>query len=126
MAVRMTLAAARHVIPQRLAKVLVEKGILVNVGAWRAENVTAKRFVELCDAAGLACIGQELMSWEHGSYKIDTLSMFTRRGSVWERPLRVVSNSGFRREGVRMARCYSRNSFPQLERAGEETRSRKQ
>jgi 2-polyprenyl-3-methyl-5-hydroxy-6-metoxy-1,4-benzoquinol methylase len=118
MAKRMTIAAARHVIPQRFVKPLVEKGVLVNLGAWRAENVTAKRFVELCDAAGLACIGQEMVSWEHGSYKIDTLSTFTRRGSVWERPLRVVSNPGFRREGARMARCYSRNSFP---RAGEGT-----
>ena len=84
-AVRMTTAAARHVIPQRLVKPLVEKGILVNLGAWRAEHVTAKRFVELCDVAGLACIGQEMVSWEHGSYKIVTLSMFTRRGSAWER-----------------------------------------
>jgi len=80
MAVRMTIAAARHVIPQRFVNRFVERGILVNLGAWRAENVTAKRFVELCDAAGLACIGQEMVSWEHGSYKIDTLSMFTRRG----------------------------------------------
>lgn len=111
MAVRLTLAAARHVIPQRFAKPLVEKGIYVNVGAWRAESVTAQRFVELCDAAGLVCIGQELVSWEHGSYTIDTLSMFTRRGSTWERPLRVVNNPGFRREAARMARCYSRSSF---------------
>lgn len=116
MAVRMTIAAARHVIPQRYVKPLVEKGVLVNVGAWRAQNVTAKRFVELCDAAGLACVGQELVSWEHGSYKIDTLSTFTRPGSVWHRPLRVVSNPGFSREAVRMARCYSRDSFPQLKR----------
>jgi hypothetical protein len=89
----------------------VRKGVLVNVGAWRAERVTAERFVELCDAAGLACVGQELVSWEHGSYTIDTLSMFTRRGSEWDRPLRVVNSPGFTREAARMARCYSRNSF---------------
>jgi SAM-dependent methyltransferase len=110
-AVRMTIATARHLIPRRFVKPLVEKGILVNVGAWRAEHMTAKRFVELCDAAGLACIGQELISWEHGSYKIDTLSVFTRRESVWERPLRVVGNAAFAREAARMARCYSRSSF---------------
>jgi hypothetical protein len=112
MAVGMTIAAARHVIPQRFLMPLVEKGVLVNLGAGRSKHVSAKRFVELCDAAGLACIGQELLSWEHGSYTIDALSTFTRRGSAWERPLRVVRNPGFRREGARMARCYARDSFP--------------
>ena len=63
-AVRMTIAAARHVIPQRFVQRLVERGVLVNLGAWRAESVTAASFVQLCDAAGLACIGQETVSWE--------------------------------------------------------------
>jgi SAM-dependent methyltransferase len=111
-AVRMTLAAARHVIPRRFVKPLVEKGVLVNLGAWRDEHMTAGRFVELCAGAGLACIGQELVSWEHGSYTIDALSMFTPRGSALERPLRVTNTPGFRREAARMAGCYSRSSFP--------------
>lgn len=114
MAVRMTIGAARHVIPERFVKPLVEKGFLVNVGAWRAESMTAEKFTRLCEAAGLACIGQELLSWEYGSYKIDTISMFTRRGSVWDRPSRVVSSPGFSREAERMRRCYSRSSFPNL------------
>lgn len=113
---RLTIGAARYVIPQRFVKPLVEKGVLVNVGAWRAEHVTAERFAQLCVDAGLSCVGQETVSWEHGSYQIDTLSTFTRPGSKWDRPLRMVRNPGFRREAERMAKCYAKSSFEPGER----------
>jgi SAM-dependent methyltransferase len=115
MAVRMTLGAARHVIPQRFVLPMVKRGLLVNLGAWRAERMTAKRFRELCEASGLACVGQELISWEYGAYQIDSLSTFTPRGSVWERPVRVVRNPEFRREAGRMALYYGRSSFPRVQ-----------
>jgi SAM-dependent methyltransferase len=114
-AVRMTILTARHLVPPRFVRPLVERGLMINLRAWRAERMTAKRFVDLCEASGLICIGQETISWDYGGYQIDTLSMFTRPGSVWDRPLRVSSNPGFTREAARMRQCYARASFPQLE-----------
>jgi SAM-dependent methyltransferase len=97
--------------PVRLLGPLVERGALINLPAWRAESVTADRFAAACDAAGLACISQEKVSWEHGPYTIDTFSVFTRKGSRWDRPREVLSNPFFVREARRSARLYARSSF---------------
>lgn len=98
--------------PARALLPLVRAGALVNVPAWRAESVTAESFASECDAAGLACVAQEKINWEHGRYLIDTLSVFTRRGSKWERPRRVTRNPLFTDEARRMARVYAETGFP--------------
>lgn len=97
--------------PVRTLEPLVRRGLLVNLPAWRAETVTADSFASQCASAGLSCVAQETISWEFGPYMIDSLSFFTRRGSRWDRPRRVVRNPFFHREGRRMARLYAETSF---------------
>ncbi len=65
---------------------------------WRAPSVTAGGFVELCQRAGLHCVGQELVNWEGGVLLLDAMSVVTRPGSCWDRPNRVVKNRLFRME----------------------------
>lgn len=98
-------------VPGRTVGPLVRRGVLINVVAWRAESVTAESVAEQCEAAGLACVGQEKISWEAGRYLIDAMTVFTRRGSRWDRPRTVVSNPLFTSEARRMARLYARSSF---------------
>lgn len=97
--------------PGRAIGPLVRAGALINVVAWRAESVTADSVAQQCERAGLACVGQEKISWEAGRYMIDTLTIFTPRGSRWARPRTVVSNPLFTSEARRMARLYARSSF---------------
>ncbi|MEJ7582541.1 MAG: class I SAM-dependent methyltransferase [Acidimicrobiales bacterium] len=99
-------SVARHT-PHRLLWPLVQRGVLLDLAAWRAETLTAELFAELCDRAGLACFGQEKISWERGYYLTDTLSLFTPRGSRWDRPPSVLRNPCFRREARRMATVYA-------------------
>jgi SAM-dependent methyltransferase len=105
-----TSAAARRM-PDRLLRPLVRRGLLVDLFAWRAESVTAEGFAAQCDRAGLACVSQERISWEAGRHLIDTLSVFTPRGSRWERALAGRRNPLFRSEARRMAALYARTSF---------------
>ena len=97
--------------PERIRRPLVNSGVLLDVYAWRAESGTADAFVTGCERAGLACIGQEKISWEHGRFLTDTLSLFTPRGSKWDRPLRVVRNPSFTGDARRMTRLYASTSF---------------
>jgi SAM-dependent methyltransferase len=97
--------------PQRLLRPLVNRNVLIDLYAWRAETVTSLQFADMCTKAGLVSISRELISWEHGPYMIDSLSLFTVRGSEWERPERVVRNPLFRQEAKRMATTYARSSF---------------
>jgi 2-polyprenyl-3-methyl-5-hydroxy-6-metoxy-1,4-benzoquinol methylase len=105
------LASLSRRLPGELMTKLVRRGIAVNVGAWRDETMSAETFRRQCDAAGLSCITQELVSWEHGGYLIDSFSIFTRKGSCWERPTRVLRNPMFVAEARRMARLYARTSL---------------
>jgi len=98
--------------PSRVLRPLVQRGLLIDLFAWRAEGITADAFAALCEAAGLACVSQESINWEWGYYLIDTLSVFTRRGSRWDRPRVVMRNPLFRSEARRMASLYARTSFP--------------
>jgi hypothetical protein len=107
---RLTQLARRA--PVRSLERLVRAGVLINIPAWRAESVTAESFARQCDEAGLACVAQELISWEHGRYLIDALTVFTRRGSKWERPREVIRNPLFTDEARRMGRLYARTGFP--------------
>jgi SAM-dependent methyltransferase len=97
--------------PAKRLQALVRRGLLINLPAWRAETMTADLFAVQCEGAGLLCVGQEKINWEHGRYLIDCLSEFTRRGSRWERPRTLISNPMFTDEARRMARLYARASF---------------
>jgi SAM-dependent methyltransferase len=111
-------AAARRT-PPRLLRPLVRRGLMVDLFAWRAESVTAEGFAVQCERAGLACISQERISWESGHYLIDTLSVFTPKGSRWDRPRAVLRNPLFRWEARRMASLYARSSFGNSPGAGQ-------
>ncbi len=106
-----SLTKIAHRVPSRLVGPLVRHGALINVIAWRAQSVTADSVARHCGSAGLVCVGQEKVNWESGRYLIDALSVFTPRGSRWERPRVVVSNPLFTTEARRMARLYAGRSF---------------
>ena len=67
---------------------------------WRALDMTAERFRESCETAGLQCISQEIVNWTTRRL-IDCLSTFTRPSSRWARPNRVFENPGFVGRGPR-------------------------
>lgn len=98
--------------PKRVLFPLITRGVLLDIYAWRAMSVTADKVADMCDRHGLSCIGQEKISWEWGSYLIDTISVITRKGSRWDRPRRTFTTRGFRDEGQRMINLYARSSFP--------------
>jgi ubiquinone/menaquinone biosynthesis C-methylase UbiE len=64
---------------------------------WRAPSMTADVFRELCESAGLLCVGQEIINW-WGSPLSDCFSVFTLPGSQWARPHRLVVNDHFMEE----------------------------
>jgi len=81
---------------------------------WRAHSMTAQRFEQLCAGAGLACIGQELVSW-NSPLLIDAFSLFTPAGSKWARPNRIFENRRFMQVadyGRQIAHHYARLSYP--------------
>lgn len=98
---RRAAALARRVPPSARAR-LTSRGVLVNSYAWRAESVTSRVFSELCRRAGLTCVTQEQINWQYGRHLIDTISVFTPRGSRWERPPLVVDNPRFMAEASRL------------------------
>lgn len=104
--------------PRRLFGPLLQRGLLFDLPAWRDETGTAELFVEQCERADLSCFAQEKITWQRGYYLIDTLSMFTPRGSRWERPRVVLRNPLFRREARRMASVYACTSFPRHDSPG--------
>jgi SAM-dependent methyltransferase len=93
--------------PPKVMRRLVDAGVLLDVYAWRSETVSADLVAAQCERAGLSCFAQEKISWQHGRFMIDGLSLFTPKGSRWERPRRVVRNPFFVDEARRMARLYS-------------------
>lgn len=76
-------------------------------GGDRALSMTAAKFAACAEAAGLQCIAQEIVNWGRRRRLIDCFSLFTRRGSRWERPNVVVRNPSFRRERRRIIRLSS-------------------
>jgi SAM-dependent methyltransferase len=92
--------------PEWLRRRAVRRGVFPDVYAWRAESVTAEWFAGACERAGLACVTQEKICWEHGRFLTDALSLFTPKGSRWDRPRRVTRNRGFRDEIQRLARLW--------------------
>lgn len=97
--------------PEWLRRRLIPRGYLIDLGAWRDESMTAALFAEQCEKAGLSCVSQEKINWDTGRALTDALSLFTPRGSRWDRPPRVVRNPGFTRDARRTAELYSAASF---------------
>ena len=81
-------------IPSELRDLVVNR-IFLAPTHWRAASVTAELFADYCNQAGLECIGQELVNWGTDELLIDCFSLFTRKGSVWTRPNKVVENKDF-------------------------------
>ena len=106
------LTALAHRLPQRMLPALIAKGLAIDVRAWRAESMTAERFADQCAAAGLACVAQERIPWEHGLYLTDCLSLFTPRTSRWARSRIVSTNHRFNSHSRRLAQLYAQGSFP--------------
>ena len=79
---------------------------------WRASSVSASGFAELSEAAGLHCVGQELVNWEGGVVLLDSMSVVTRPGSHWDRPNCVVKNRLFRLEARSIRTSGSVYSLP--------------
>ena len=90
----------------------MRSGALIDLFAWRAESMTADRFAEQCERAGLACVGQEKISWESGPYLIDALSIFARPGSRWQRPRRGDPQPALRPGGAADGAAVRARSFP--------------
>ena len=104
-------AIARRM-PKRFIKPLIDRGVLIDLIAWRSSSVSAGDVVRAADRAGLACVSQELLSWEHGRYLIDAISVLTRKGSSWDRPRATFTTRRFRAAARRTATLYARSSFP--------------
>jgi SAM-dependent methyltransferase len=88
-------ARVARALPEPVRRQLTRYGLLPSLYAWRAESTTAAWFAAECERAGLACIGQELVRWEYGSFLTDAITLVTPRGSRWERPRVVVRNRWF-------------------------------
>ena len=104
-------AALSRRTPKPIRHVLVRRGLMISLNGWRAQSVTTESFAASCERAGLACIVQEPIGWRHRRFLTDTLSVFTPRGSRWERPRRVVPNPRFREQGCPPVDLYAASSF---------------
>jgi SAM-dependent methyltransferase len=89
----------------------VERLLSINSGGLRAASMTAGLFREYCGRAGLRCVSQELINWVSGKCLIDAISVFTRRGSQWDKEYVCLENDKFVESAIltgRLARLYSR------------------
>jgi methyltransferase family protein len=93
-------------VPAKLRRRFVDRGLVTDVFAWRAESVTTQRFADACASAGLSLLGQETINWEHGRFTIDALSTFGRAELRSGRDPDTIQNSNFRAEAQRYARLY--------------------
>ena len=81
---------------------------------WRDTTTSAALFAQQCEAAGLLCVGQELVNWEMKRLN-DCFSLITLPGSRFERPNVVVENPRFMDEAAALgavARHYGPEGFP--------------
>lgn len=105
------IAALARCAPASVLGRMMRSGLVVDLAAWRSEDVTAESFAALCESAGLVCVSQELISWERGFWLSDTVSIFTPLGSQWVRDRTVVRNPFFGREARRFAASYARTGY---------------
>jgi SAM-dependent methyltransferase len=79
----------------RVPRTILRRVGLINWHQARARSMTAQRFFELSNDAGLACIGQEIVNWA-SPLLVDCISVVTQPGSMWERPNVRTANRHFR------------------------------
>ncbi len=108
---RWRMALSRR-LPHRWRAPLVTIGIAGDLHAGRSETGSAARFASLCEESGLSCVSQEKFTDGRGPYMIDCLSVFTPRGSRWDRPPITIRNPLFRYTATRLARVYPDPSRP--------------
>jgi hypothetical protein len=97
---------------RRLQSKLTDWG-LVNTFDNRAESMSAGIFRDACDAAGLDCLSQELVNWNHGPSLIDCFSVVTPRSGNLRKSPRLIRNPHFMDEAERARRTaelYTLNS----------------
>ena len=82
----------------------------------RSRSMTAAKFAIFCEAAGLACISQEMVNWGQAEL-IDCFSTFTAAGSKWEHPCCRVENPRFMLE-AELLKARSLLYYPRLSEAG--------
>ncbi|HZO58321.1 MAG TPA: class I SAM-dependent methyltransferase [Solirubrobacterales bacterium] len=83
---------------------------------WRGLSMSAARFVEYCNEAGLLCIGQEVVRWVKRQDALsDCFSMLTRPDSRFAREYELIENRDYPEQADAMAavaRFYGPTSFP--------------
>jgi SAM-dependent methyltransferase len=90
-------------VPPPFRRPLITRGV-IDQRHLRATTVTADGFADACAAAGLRCVGQELVNWG-GRRLIDCISIVTLPGAAFDSPRQVVRNPNFmaEAESVRLA-----------------------
>jgi len=74
---------------------------------WRSCSMTAEKFEQLVERAGMQTISQEKVNWGNRHYfLIDCISVFTPKNSTWACPNRILANGHFMDEAH-----YSRKLF---------------
>jgi len=79
----------------------------------RAFSVTAGAVRECIKNSGLVCISQEMLNWR-GELMTDCITVFTSKGSIFERPYQTWRNSNFMQEAWQLNKLsclYGAGSF---------------
>jgi ubiquinone/menaquinone biosynthesis C-methylase UbiE len=87
----------------RLYRSLEKLGVCDNlVTQWRARSMTAAKMAIFAQKCNLACVSQELVTWESQFALVDCLSTLVPCGSKWSRPNSILKNTGFMLEAKRL------------------------
>jgi SAM-dependent methyltransferase len=96
-------------IPYRIRKMLAALHLIETFEIqWRASSMSAKKFEQYTDQAGLQCISQEVINWQ-SKQLIDCISVVARVDSRLSRDLRMIRNQDFMSEAkysADLARLY--------------------
>jgi SAM-dependent methyltransferase len=82
-------------------RLLARMGLVEPSDHWRAYSMTHQRFAQLAHAAGLCCVGQELITCATRRL-IDCISYFAKRSGRADAPPRVLCNPSFDAEAARL------------------------
>lgn len=110
-------------IPPRVRRWLIDWRFIETLDSqWRAPSMSAKKFEQYSEAAGLVCVAQEVINW-HSTRLIDCISLVTKPNSRWSRANRTIRNGHFMREAnysADLARLYGKNGWPESARGDRE------
>jgi SAM-dependent methyltransferase len=100
-------------IPDLIKFSRLARGMLSPGFSWRGKTMTAEKFCEFAERSGMCCISQESVNWSSNKLT-DCLSVITPKGSIWERPKRILKNKKFEKEVhnlCKIAELYGAESF---------------